>query len=141
LNTHENKVPTLGDVHPAALGKGVRIADWIIRILLALAFLAAGGAKLAGASPMVAIFEQVGVGQWFRLVTGALEVVGAVLVLIPRTSQWGALLLAAIMVGAVFTHLAVIGGSPAPALLLLALSATTLWLRRHQLLAAFGARP
>ncbi|MEE4454884.1 DoxX family protein [Novosphingobium resinovorum] len=69
-----------------------RAVDWVIRILLALAFLAAGGAKVAGAPPMVAIFEQIGAGQWFRFVTGILEIVGGLLV--PRTSMWGALLLA-----------------------------------------------
>jgi hypothetical protein len=83
---------------------------------------------------MVAIFDLIGVGQWFRLLTGTLEVAGAVLVLAPRTAVWGASLLAAIMVGAVFTHLVVIGGNSAPALVLLALSAVVLWLRRRQLL-------
>jgi len=122
----------------AAPGKGARIADWILRILLALAFIAAGGAKLAGAPPMVAIFDQIGIGQWFRLLTGTLEIAGGLLVLVPRTSPWGALLLTAVMVGAVFTHLVVIGGNPVPALVLLVLSAAVLWLRRRQLLAMIG---
>ena len=115
-----------------------RAADWIIRILLALAFLAAGGAKVAGAPPMVAIFEQIGAGQWFRFVTGILEIAGGLLVLVPRTSIWGALLLACVMVGAVFTHLALIGGNPAPAFMLLALCGAVLWLRRQHLRAAVG---
>jgi uncharacterized membrane protein YphA (DoxX/SURF4 family) len=110
-----------------------RLADWIIRILLALAFVAAGAAKLAGAPPMVAIFEQIGAGQWFRFVTGILEIVGGLLVLVPLTSAWGALLLACVMAGAVFTHLVVIGGNPAPALILMVLSVAVLWLRRQQL--------
>ncbi len=37
--------------------------------MLAAAFLAAGGAKLAGVPAMVEMFEKVGVGQWFRIVT------------------------------------------------------------------------
>lgn len=115
-----------------------RSVDWIIRILLVLAFLAAGGAKIAGAPPMVAIFEQIGAGQWFRFVTGTLEIVGGLLVLVPRTTIWGALLLACVMVGAVFTHLALIGGNPLPAFILLALSGSVLWLRRQQLRAVVG---
>lgn len=110
-----------------------QIVDWTVRILLALAFVSAGGMKLAGAPQFVALFDQIGIGQWFRLLTGTLEVAGGLLLLIPRTSIFGALLLVCVMIGAVFTHLAVIGGNPAPALVLLALSAGVLWLRRAQL--------
>jgi putative oxidoreductase len=111
------------------------VADWILRILLGVAFIAAGAAKLAGAPSMVAIFDQIGVGQWFRFVTGGLEVISGVLVLVPRVSVWGALLLASVMTGAVITHLTVIGGNPAPALFLLALTGAVLWLRRGRLAA------
>ncbi len=52
-----------------------RTLDWIIRILLALAFIAAGSFKLATAPQFVALFDQLGIGQWFRLLTGTLEVV------------------------------------------------------------------
>ncbi|WP_206366557.1 DoxX family protein [Sphingomonas gei] len=106
--------------------------------MLALAFVAAGVAKLAGAPPMVAIFDQIGIGQWFRLLTGMLEIAGGLLVLVPRSSAWGALLLLCVMAAAVFTHLVVIGGNPVPALVLLVLSAAVLWLRRRQPLAAIG---
>ena len=41
-----------------------------IKALLTLAFGAAGLAKLAGAEMMVATFETIGWGQWFRYVTG-----------------------------------------------------------------------
>jgi hypothetical protein len=51
-----------------------RIVDTIVCVLLAVAFVVAGGAKLAGAPPMVAIFESIGVGQWFRLLTGVLPI-------------------------------------------------------------------
>ncbi|WP_246138300.1 hypothetical protein [Nitrospirillum viridazoti] len=47
-------------------------------------------------------------------------------------------MLACVMAGAVFTHLVVIGGNPAPALILLALSGAVLWLRRKQLRALIG---
>lgn len=122
-----------------APAKSARILDWILRILLALAFISAGGMKLAGVPQFVALFDQIGVGQWFRLLTGALEVAGGVLVLIPRTAGWGALLLACVMMGALFTHLAVIGGNPLPAFVLLVLAAMILWLRRAQLPLSKGA--
>ena len=49
---------------------------WGVRILLALAFGAAGAAKLAGVPQMVATFEAIGIGQWFQYVTGGIEVLG-----------------------------------------------------------------
>ncbi len=45
-----------------------------------------GFTKLAGNEQMVALFEAIGVGQWFRYLTGSLEVAGAILLVIPRTS-------------------------------------------------------
>ncbi|MCX4163001.1 MULTISPECIES: DoxX family protein [Paraburkholderia] len=96
---------------------------WAVRLLLALAFGAAGAAKLAGAPLMIQIFEHIGFGQWFRYVTGLVEVAGAVLLLIPRTGFLGGLLLAVTMVCALATHLLIIGGNPAPAALLALLSA------------------
>uniref|UniRef100_C5CRG4 DoxX family protein n=1 Tax=Variovorax paradoxus (strain S110) TaxID=543728 RepID=C5CRG4_VARPS len=100
---------------------------WGVRILLALAFGAAGLAKLAGVPQMVQVFEAVGFGQWFRYVTGVVEVGGAVLLLVPATGFIGGLLLTATMAGAVATHLVLIGGSPAPAVVLLLLSAFVAW--------------
>ena len=49
-----------------------------LRILLALAFLAAGAAKVAGVPAMIQVFDALGLGQWFRYVTGVVEIVGAV---------------------------------------------------------------
>jgi putative oxidoreductase len=43
------------------------------------------------------------------------------------------------MAGAVFTHLAVIGGSPVPAIVLLVLAGAVVWLRRAQLTALLTA--
>ncbi|WPH14051.1 DoxX family protein [Variovorax paradoxus] len=102
---------------------------WGVRILLALAFGAAGLAKLAGVPQMVQVFEAVGFGQWFRYVTGVVEVGGAVLllVLVPATGFIGGLLLTATMASAVATHLVLIGGSPAPAAVLMLLSAFVAW--------------
>lgn len=51
---------------------------WLLRGLVAVVFLAAGGAKLVAAPAMVAVFAAIGLGQWFRLLTGLLEVAGAI---------------------------------------------------------------
>lgn len=105
---------------------------WGLQIVAALVFVAAGGAKLAGVERMVVLFEQIGIGQWFRYLTGGIEVAGALAMLTPRKAFWGGLLLACTMVGAIFTHLVLVGGSPVPALVLLAVTGTIAWLRRNE---------
>ena len=70
---------------PANSGKVRLITLWILSGLVALAFLGAGGAKLAGAAAMVELFDKVGRGQWFRYLTGLLEVAGAIGLLIHAT--------------------------------------------------------
>lgn len=118
--------------------KTVKIVSWGLRILAAAAFLAAGGAKLAGVPMMVGIFDQIGIGQWFRVVTGFVEVVGAIVLLAPATAGVGGLLLAITMMFAVLTHLFVIGGNPVPAIVLLALTATVAWLHRANVKTILG---
>jgi uncharacterized membrane protein YphA (DoxX/SURF4 family) len=109
-----------------------------LQALLAVAFLFFGGSKLAGTEMMVNVFENVGVGQWFRYVTGLLEVGGAVLLLIPALAGLGGLLLACVMVGATFAHLFVIGGSFVMPLVLLVLTLAVAWGRRRRTLRLAG---
>jgi len=110
----------------------MKYASPILRLLLSLAFLAAGSQKLIGAEMMVTVFEQVGVGQWFRIVTGAIEV-GAVIVLwLPGRQALGAGLLGATMVGAVFAHLFILGPSAIPAVVLGLLCAWVIYLHKDQ---------
>ena len=103
---------------------------WVMSVLAGLAFLGAGGAKLAGAPAMVAVFEKVGVGQWFRYVTGLLEVLGAIALFVPRIRFYGAAMLATVMIGAVVSHLTVLGGSPVAPLVLFAMTGAIAWLSK-----------
>jgi putative oxidoreductase len=112
-----------------------RIGAWALQGLVAAAFLAAGSAKLAGVPFMVDLFQQIGLGQWFRVVTGAVEVTGAVALLIPGLASIGALWLGGTMVGAVATHLFVLHTSPVPAIVLGLLNTAILYLRRDELVA------
>ena len=105
-------------------------AIWGVRILLALAFGAAGSAKLAGVEQMVASFESIGWGQWFRYVTGGIEVAGALLMLIPATGLYAGLLLGGTMLGGTVSHLLVVPGSPVPAMVLGLLCALVVWHNR-----------
>ena len=106
-----------------------RIA-WALQILLALVFLASGGAKLIALDPMIDLFAQIGVGQWFRVVTGLIEV-SAALCLLKRSTAWiGAVLIVCTMTGATVTHLFIVPSSPVAAIVLGTLAAIVLWLRR-----------
>ncbi len=104
------------------------VALWVVSVATAGMFLMAGWPKLTGAPQMVQMFELLG-GQWFRYVTGSIEIVSALALLIPSLALYGALALAATMIAAVFTHLVVIGGSPAIALTLLVATSFIAWMR------------
>ena len=110
-----------------------RIGAWTLQGILAAAFLAAGVAKLTGAPFMVDLFSQIGLGQSFRIVTGAVEVAGAIALLVPGLASFAGLWLGATMVGAVATHLAILHTSPAPAVILGLLNALVVYLRRDEL--------
>jgi putative oxidoreductase len=113
-------------------GKIINLGLWILQIGAAGMFLMVGFFKLSGDPRMVALFDAIGLGQWFRYVTGSLEVLGALLLLIPRLSGLGALLLMGVMLGAVPTHLFVVGGSPLSAIILLIVTGVVAWGRRKR---------
>ena len=112
-----------------------RIGAWALQSILAAAFLAAGSAKLAGVPFMVELFDQIGLGQWFRIVTGAVEVAGAVALVVPDLAAIGALWLGFTMVCAVATHVFILQTSPVPAIVLGLLNALVVYLRRDELVA------
>ena len=116
----------------ASTSRAGTVALWATQIAVAGLFLFSGGLKLAGVARVVAMFDAIGIGQWFRYFTGAVEVLAAVMLLTPGLALFGALLLIATMIGAVVTHLFIIGGSPIPAIVLLVGSSAIAWLRRQR---------
>ena len=85
------------------------IAAIVIQSLLALAFLMSGATKVMGAKMQMENFEKWRYPQWFRVVTGLVEVVGATGLIIgiwfPIVAVAAAILLVATMIGAVYTDL------------------------------------
>ena len=122
----------------ATPGKASNIALWTLQALVALTFVAAGSGKLLGSADMIALFDAVGIGQWFRYVTGLLEVVGGVLLVIPGKTAFGAVFLACVMAGAVLAHLTVLHTAATVPLVLFALTALIAWGRRSQLTGLLG---
>lgn len=118
------------DLATATSEKGFNVAHWslwALQALVALAFIAAGSAKLLGVPAMIALFDAIAIGQWFRYVTGSLEVLGALLLIVPGTTVFGAGLLACVMAGAVAAHLTVLHSAPTAPLVLFALTAVIAW--------------
>src|SRR5439155_9659375 len=100
-----------------------KLGGWVLRGGVAAFFLLMGMEKFPSGpgTPWVALFEQIGIGQWFRQLTGMVEVLGGVLFFFPRTCLVGAAMLACTMLGAMIVHIVVrgsIGASLLPAVLL-----------------------
>jgi uncharacterized membrane protein YphA (DoxX/SURF4 family) len=102
---------------------------WVIRIPVVLVFLLIGITKFNNdpRGEWFKIFEQIGFGQWFRYVTGAIQVTGAVLLLTRWTRTLGAAMLVCTMIGAMLVDIFVmhaVGFALAPMVLLCAVVAT-----------------
>ena len=82
---------------------------------------------------MVSLFDAIGLGQWFRYVTGTIEVTSGIALLVPAAAVFGALLLIPTRLGAIVTDVFIVRASPVVPLLLLLGAAAVAWNRRHQL--------
>ncbi len=117
-------------IESAARSRTVTAISWTLQVLIVAMFLFAGSLKLTGAPSMVQAFDLLGLGQWFRFATGAIEVVSAALLLVPGLALYGAVAAAVTMTGAVIAHAAVLPGSPVPAAVLFAAAVSVIWIRR-----------
>lgn len=65
--------------------------------------------KFTGAPESVYLFTKLGIEPWGRIGTGVFELIASLLILIPSTRIYGAILGAGLMTGAIASHLFVIG--------------------------------
>lgn len=103
---------------------------WSLQIILAGIFTFTASRKFLADPVPVATVEALGTGQWLRVLIGIAELAGAIGLLIPRLASVAAVCLAALMLGAIGTHILVIGGSPVPAAALFVASSLVAFLRR-----------
>ncbi|NUS18880.1 MAG: DoxX family protein [Mesorhizobium sp.] len=108
------------------------IAFWALKIVFAVAFFGAAAMKLYGPPPMVAEFDAVGLGQWFRYFTAILEIGGAILLLVPRTTFFGAALLTVVCVGAFFAQILALHQDWIHTVVMAAILAAIAWSQRGQ---------
>ena len=85
------------------------ILSWSVRLIAAIILFQTLFFKFTAAPESVAIFSKLGIEPWGRIATGIFELVAAILLLIPASSFFGALLGAGIMTGAILSHLFLFG--------------------------------
>ena len=116
--------------------KARTIVTWTLSVLLTLLFLMSGSGKLLNGETSGGVrfdeqFQLWGYPSWFRFPVGLAEVAGAIGLLVPRVRPYAAAGLAAVMLGAVVTHLRIEEHAAAPIPLVLGLlAATVAWLSR-----------
>ena len=108
------------------------IALWTLQILLAVLFLLQAWMKLSGSSTWIARFQRWGYPEHFYLVVGVIELLGAVALVVPRFTRFGAGALTVVMFGAAATHLIHREPQVVSALVLIALLSIIFYARRSQ---------
>lgn len=83
--------------------------SWALQLLCALILLQTLFFKFTAAPESVYIFEKVGLGTAGRIGTGVVEMIAALLLLVPSLVWLGAGLGMGIMTGAIFSHLTLLG--------------------------------
>jgi len=83
--------------------------SWLLRILAALILLQTLFFKFSAAPESVYIFSTIGMEPWGRIGIGILELIASVLILIPATTLFGAVLAVGLMSGAIFFHITKLG--------------------------------
>jgi hypothetical protein len=131
------------DILPAPVGRrrhALTVTLWVLQVPMAFALAGGGWLKLSGAPEMVAMFATIGAGQWFRVMVGALEIAGAIGLLIPRIAGLAALGLSGLLLGASATNLFILDADPRMPIGLLLMSALIAWGRWPQTKALAGPR-
>ncbi|ALL06933.1 DoxX family protein [Pedobacter sp. PACM 27299] len=85
------------------------IGGWILRGIAAVIMLQTLFFKFSGAAESIYIFSRLGMEPWGRIGTGVLEFIASVLILLPKTKVFGALMGLGLMAGAIFFHLTNLG--------------------------------
>jgi len=87
----------------------MKTLTWIVRIVASVILLQTLFFKFTGADESVYIFTTLGMEPYGRIGSGIAELIAVILILIPRTTLLGALMSCGVMIGAIFSHLFVLG--------------------------------
>jgi putative oxidoreductase len=89
----------------------LKIGPWVLRLAVAFIFVSSGLEKfsIGPGQEWIRIFAKIGLGDWFRYLTGAMEIAGGLLLVTPFATKAGVALLVTCMAGAIVCHLFVLG--------------------------------
>ncbi len=85
------------------------VVSWVLQIVVSVILLQTLFFKFTGAPESVYIFSTLGAEPWGRIGSGVVELIAAILLLVPATIAIGAVLSLGVMVGAIMSHLTVLG--------------------------------
>ena len=85
------------------------ILSWILRTGAALLLVQTLYFKFTGAPESVYIFTRLGAEPWGRIGSGVIELIASVLLITPRFNWLGSLLALGVMLGAIASHLTILG--------------------------------
>ena len=85
------------------------ISSWVLQLVVAGILLQTLFFKFTGAAESVYIFSTLGAEPWGRIGSGVVELIAAILLLVPATTTVGAALALGVITGAILSHLTVLG--------------------------------
>jgi uncharacterized membrane protein YphA (DoxX/SURF4 family) len=85
------------------------ITSWALQLVVAAILLQTLFFKFSGAPESVYIFSTIGAEPWGRIGSGVVELMASILLLVPFTTTIGAAVAMAVMVGAIMSHLMILG--------------------------------
>jgi putative oxidoreductase len=94
---------------PTHLSRVGQAVSWLLQVLAAVILLQTLFFKFTGAEESVYIFSTLGMEPVGRIGSGVVELIAAVLLLVPSTVAAGAALAIGLMAGAIVSHLTVLG--------------------------------
>lgn len=130
------------------MSKAVVVTSWALRIVAAVILLQTLFFKFTGAPESVYIFTTLGMEPWGRIGSGVAELIASILLLVPSTAVYGAVLSLGVISGAIFFHLTKLGIALsavndrgelfALAVVVFLASAAILFLHRQELMGKLG---
>lgn len=106
---HATARPACACPHAPGVSRPALLASRVLQGLVALILAQTLFFKFTAADESVYIFTTLGMEPWGRIGSGVAELIAAVLLVIPRTVVFGALLTLGVLSGAIMSHLTRLG--------------------------------
>jgi uncharacterized membrane protein YphA (DoxX/SURF4 family) len=108
--TNKPTAPSAALTGTTTTRRGFGVTLWVLQLIAAVLFAVSGFFKISGEAQSVTGFAQIGAGDWFRYLIGALEIVGAIALVIPLLSGIAGLVFSCLMLAAVITQFVMFDG-------------------------------